>query len=425
MLFIRVWFIILAVVLMDHTLALADDYLRVSRNGVVFYFYASRAAGQPRPEGPKPLKILPEAQSSGRSSQPKLLPASQLVPLRTGFADQHEVSSPQNEPDPGQLMPDAPVLPQIPHLPEPQETMGSIKGGLLRLLTRLGFFDPPNVPMNEDDSPWLLPHPNLADPFVVPDAWQKAPKYFQEPAQNHNVLAAPAVPVPLPKYVYQPRLWGRVQPSLGCPKASSSLYYCFPVARPFNFRDTWGDPRPNGRIHRAVDIFAPEGTELYAITAGVIQSLGTSSTGGIMLLLVGADGHNYWYMHLLGYAPGIAAGKAVRAGELVGYVGTTGTVNCPAHLHIQAYADHSLCGDSLVNPYGFLTQLCRGIGVSDFNQPRMARKVEPQVNPRLNARMDPKLNLKGNPTRWIQVYRGPISKDPTIKYSSTMVIRNF
>ena len=109
-----------------------------------------------------------------------------------------------------------------------------------------------------------------------------------------------------------------------------------------------------------MDIFAPEGTELYAITAGVIQSLSTSSTGGIMLMLQGNDGRGDGYMHLLGYADGIVVGKAVKAGELIGYVGRTGTQNSPPHLHIQVYPDHQLSHETLVDPYDFLVQLCRG-----------------------------------------------------------------
>ena len=98
-----------------------------------------------------------------------------------------------------------------------------------------------------------------------------------------------------------------------------------------------------------------------------------------MLFLQGHDGRGYGYMHLLSYAAGIVPGKEVKAGELIGYVGRTGTHESPAHLHIQVYPDHQLSHETLVNPYSFLVQLCRGIGVDDLNQPKLAR--EPNLSP--------------------------------------------
>ncbi len=110
-----------------------------------------------------------------------------------------------------------------------------------------------------------------------------------------------------------PPALGRVQPGPGRLKLSNSLGYCFPVARTFTFRDTWDDPRSGGRLHRAVDIFAQEGTEVYAITAGVVQTLATLPGAGITLILRGHDGRGYGYMHLLGYAPGLVEGKVVQS----------------------------------------------------------------------------------------------------------------
>ena len=253
------------------------------------------------------------------------------------------------------------------------------------------------------------------DNFIVPDVWARVPKFFQLPSRGSQCPATPPVAVSLPNlppvsdYTYQPRLWGRVVPTPGTLHPSKTLYYCFPVARDFTFRDTWGDPRPGGRLHRATDIFAPEGTELYAITSGVIASLSTSGSGGIMLMLAGNDGHGYGYMHLQSYAAGIVVGKQVKAGELVGYVGRTGTLNSPAHLHIQVYPDHSFSHEVLVNPYQFLAQLCRGIGVSDFNQPRVARR--PDTNRlKITRPATALLDKRQSKSKWIQVYQRPWPK---------------
>ena len=195
-----------------------------------------------------------------------------------------------------------------------------------------------------------------------------------------------------------------------------SLGYSFPVAGPFSFRDTWGESRSGGRrMHRAVDIVAPEGSEVYAITTGVIAALTTLPEAGITLFLQGQDGRGYGYMHLQGYAAGLVEGKVVQTGELLGYVGRTGIQTSAAHLHFQVYADHRLCKDELLNPYGFLVQLCHGIGVTDLYQPKIARLENPEI--RVKA---------------IQVYRRPKSAalrgrvgQFSVKDSSVMVIKNF
>jgi murein DD-endopeptidase MepM/ murein hydrolase activator NlpD len=156
--------------------------------------------------------------------------------------------------------------------------------------------------------------------------------------------------------------------------------YCFPVAPPFSFKDTWGDPRSGGRYHSAVDIFAYEGTPVYAITSGVIHQLAIGPESGIFLLLRGQDGRGYGYMHLQGYAEGITEGKSVIRGEIIGYVGRTGILESSAHLHLQVYFDHSFDRDKLWNPYGLLVQLCNGKGGTDLLDQKIARRRIPGLD---------------------------------------------
>jgi murein DD-endopeptidase MepM/ murein hydrolase activator NlpD len=194
--------------------------------------------------------------------------------------------------------------------------------------------------------------------------------------------------------------------------------YCFPVAYPFSFRDSWGEARRGGRQHRAADIFASEGTEVYAATAGVIDTLATFPEAGITLILRGQDGKGYGYMHLQGYAEGIVAGKEVKSGELLGYVGRTGVQQSGAHLHFQVYADHRLAKDALLNPYDFLVQLCHGNGVTDLYHHKVAQVYE-----------NPEIPIKEIPVKAIQVSRRPTlrvrSSQIRVKEPAIVVIRNF
>jgi murein DD-endopeptidase MepM/ murein hydrolase activator NlpD len=433
MIFTKVWFFIAAIILINISPAFAVSYIRVNQKGVIYYYFNNRGGTNPdctpvTPPGgnsPRLQKVVP---SQGPSPRLNLPLASVLLPNQvsadTNFNEDQVLSrTGQLTDNPGDVAADASQL-------NSQENSGEAKRGFLRLLTKLNFFDPPGLASGEEQDYFL--HDTT---FLVPDIWAKVPKYFQATTQKQNASAVADVslplsnPPPLPKYAYQPRLWGRVS-SGGSFKPSSSQYYCFPVARSFTFRDTWGDPRPNGRIHRAVDIFAPEGTELYAITSGVIHSLATSSTGGIMLMLQGNDGRGYGYMHLMAYADGIVVGKSVKAGELIGYVGHTGTQSSPPHLHIQVYPDHQFSHETLVDPYEFFVQLCRGIGVSDVNQPRIARHQNANQL-KIAQQFDPMAKNKNSKIKWIQVYQRPWPKGLgqhtlklDLKSSSLLSIRN-
>jgi len=129
----------------------------------------------------------------------------------------------------------------------------------------------------------------------------------------------------------------------------------FPVAGHHNFTDTFGAPRMTGtpfaHLHEGTDVFAPPGTPLVAIERGVLISVGSDLLGGTKLWLVGATGTRYYYAHLSGFAPGVANGKPVERGEVIGFVGSTGNARGTSpHVHFEAHPD----GGAAINPYPLL-----------------------------------------------------------------------
>lgn len=126
-------------------------------------------------------------------------------------------------------------------------------------------------------------------------------------------------------------------------------------------KDTFHDGRGKGRAHKAIDIMAPWGTPVLAADDGRVARMSRNRGGGLALYQVDASGRFvYYYAHLAGYADGLREGQALRRGDLIGYVGTTG--NAPAHaphLHFAVLllkGEKRLWGGEAVNPYGALVQ---------------------------------------------------------------------
>ena len=140
-----------------------------------------------------------------------------------------------------------------------------------------------------------------------------------------------------------------VPPTTTPPALPALKVIVFPVLGPCWFGDTWQAPRSGGRQHQGVDIIAKSGTPLYAANNGRIsrQSFDrVGSLGGNTITLTAADGTYFYYAHLSTFADGIAVGSEVVAGQVIGYVGSTGSSSTP-HLHFEYHP----YGGAAVNPY--------------------------------------------------------------------------
>ncbi|MFL6212834.1 MAG: M23 family metallopeptidase [Blastocatellia bacterium] len=121
-------------------------------------------------------------------------------------------------------------------------------------------------------------------------------------------------------------------------------------------RDSYYDGRSEGRTHEALDIMAASGTPVLAAADGAIVRLFQSDKGGITLYQLDTSGlYLYYYAHLQRYADGVSEGKAVRRGEVIGYVGDTGNAGAGNyHLHFaisKPVAPRKWSGGLPINPY--------------------------------------------------------------------------
>jgi murein DD-endopeptidase MepM/ murein hydrolase activator NlpD len=134
-----------------------------------------------------------------------------------------------------------------------------------------------------------------------------------------------------------------------------------------NFWDSWGAKRSGGRRHQGIDIMSPRGTNIVAVADGVVTAMDWHSMSGYFIRIAHDDGWMSVYMHLnndrLGtddgeggtwsaFSPLLKEGDAVKAGDLIGYVGDSGNAEgTRAHTHFELRNS-----DTKVNPHEFLVE---------------------------------------------------------------------
>ena len=88
--------------------------------------------------------------------------------------------------------------------------------------------------------------------------------------------------------------------------------------------------------HRGTDIPAPEGTPILAAHSGTVLVSGWNDSYGNQVLLDNGAGLSTRYAHMT--ASAVTAGEIVTAGQVIGYVGSTGD-STGNHLHFEVMQD--------------------------------------------------------------------------------------
>ncbi|RXZ42749.1 M23 family metallopeptidase [Crenobacter cavernae] len=88
------------------------------------------------------------------------------------------------------------------------------------------------------------------------------------------------------------------------------------------------------RMHAGVDYAAPTGTPIHAPADGVVTTAETQNGYGNVVMVRHKGKLTTVYGHMSRFAAGMRTGKALKAGDLIGYVGSTGRSTGP-HLHFE------------------------------------------------------------------------------------------
>lgn len=98
------------------------------------------------------------------------------------------------------------------------------------------------------------------------------------------------------------------------------------------------------RMHTGVDWAAPVGTPILAAGDGTVEQVGGKGGYGNYVRIRHSNGYSTAYGHMSRFAPGVEPGVAVKQGQIIGYVGSTGMSTGP-HCHFEV-----LVNNGFVNP---------------------------------------------------------------------------
>ncbi|MEK7584414.1 MAG: peptidoglycan-binding protein [Patescibacteria group bacterium] len=187
----------------------------------------------------------------------------------------------------------------------------------------------------------------------------------------------------------------------------------FPVNGPHHFSDDFGDTRSGGREHLANDIIAAKMTPVVAAKDGAIRYIVIpEASWGYAIYLEDDEGWQYRYLHLNNdmpgtddhnggpenaYAPGIARGTHVFAGQLLGWVGDSGNAETTgSHLHFEMWTpDHAA-----INPYESLLAATPPSLVGPSGEIVKTKLIVPIGGTLIKYASDPKIYLLANSTKY-------------------------
>lgn len=109
------------------------------------------------------------------------------------------------------------------------------------------------------------------------------------------------------------------------------------TASDWNKNSFWYYPWGKSVVHKGVDIFAKQGTEVLAATGGVVVSAGQNKYGGNYVLVLNSKWRLTYYAHLNQIKTNTL--RMVNQGQTIGTVGTSGNAKGKSpHLHFSIFS---------------------------------------------------------------------------------------
>jgi murein DD-endopeptidase MepM/ murein hydrolase activator NlpD len=213
--------------------------------------------------------------------------------------------------------------------------------------------------------------PASPTPFLPPDRPTATPAPpSNTPTRRPTLTDIPSVTL-MPSLTHFPT-------SMPAPTRPSSVYV-FPV-QPSKAASYQQGVKGHG--YPATDIFAPPGTKFVAVINGMVDFVSAndrwepgqpdpSLRSGLAVAIIGIDGFRYYGSHLSALAPGLQPGHTVIAGQVLGYVGSSGDARgTDPHLHFgisrPTFPDDWQVRRGEIDPFPFLNAWQAGVDLTPF-----------------------------------------------------------
>ncbi len=155
--------------------------------------------------------------------------------------------------------------------------------------------------------------------------------------------APPVVPESGPAVGDRPQLLPPASgPLIGVPQVTTpdltASPYVYPAFGDSTVGDAYGSPNATGGWERGADVYGRLGQPLVAVAAGTLYGVGWNRASGNKLWLRDTQGNEFLYTHLAAFTKLAANGAHVRPGQVIGFMGSTGTSGgAHVRLHFEVY----------------------------------------------------------------------------------------